>query len=370
LACLVVGQLRAEQAVAPSKETQAVVSQLGLQESAKPLRELLPNWKQPKKVMVHVGNNPARLAWMQKVAPGVEIIAVKDRDEALAKLEGVEGLIGSVRWCTTDLLDAGKSLRWVHTNAAGVNECDLKTMQDRKIVLTNMQRVFAPEIADHVIALTLALTRGLDGTLAAQRQGKWTRGTVPSKRLWALEGRTMLVVGLGGIGTEVARRAHGMGMRVIATRNSSREGPEFVEYVGLADELSKLIAEADVVVNATPLTPQTTGLFDAKMFARMQPHAYFISVGRGPSAVTSDLIVALKEGTIGGAGLDVTDPEPLPDGHPLFSAPNVIITPHMSASGQGAGPGGDRPWLVMQEQLRRFIAGDKIYSVVDLTQGY
>jgi phosphoglycerate dehydrogenase-like enzyme len=370
-ALLAAGAAAQTPAPKPQKTDGEVAAGLGLEESAKPIRETSPNWRQPKKVMVHVGNNPARLEFMREAVPaGVEIIAVKDKDEALKKIADADALIASVRWCTTDLLAAGKKLRWVHTNAAGVNECDLAEMRKRNIVLTNQQRTFGPEISDHVIALTLALTRGLDGALLYQRQAKWQRGAVPATRLWGLEGRTMLVVGLGGIGTQVAEKAHGLGMRVIATRGSSREGPSYVEYVGLADELPKLIGQADVVVNATPLTPQTTGLFNKAMFERMQKHALFITVGRGPSTVTDDLLEALKNGTIGGAGLDVTDPEPLPDGHPLWSAPNIIITPHMSAGGAGAGPGGDRPWQVMREQLRRFVAGDKLYSVVDLTRGY
>jgi phosphoglycerate dehydrogenase-like enzyme len=354
-------------------EDAKVIAELRLTESERPLREMREGWEPPMKVMVHVRDDQSRLAWMEKARPpgsDITMIAVADKEEALAKLDGVDGLIGSVRWCTRDLLQAGEALRWVHTNAAGVNECDMETMRARNIILTNQQRTFAPEISDHVIGLLLGLTRGLDGNLKAQFQGKWQRGNVSRERLWRLEDRTMLVVGLGGIGTEVARKAHALGMRVIATRNSSREGPDFVDYVGLSHELSDLIGDADVVVNATPLTPETTGLFDAEMFARMQPHAYFISVGRGPTTVTEDLIAALENGVIGGAGLDVTDPEPLPDNHPLMFAPNIIITPHMSASGVEAGPSGDRPWRVMREQLRRFIAGDKMLSVVDLEQGY
>jgi phosphoglycerate dehydrogenase-like enzyme len=174
-------------------------------------------------------------------------------------------------------------------------------------------------------------------------------------------------VGLGGIGTEVARRAHALGMTVIATRNSSREGPDFVSRVGLADELPAMIGEADVVVSALPLVPATTNLFDAKMFARMKKSAFFINVGRGGSVVTNDLAAALNSGTIAGAGLDVTEPEPLPKDHPLWKAKNIIITPHMSAQsdlGQGARE------MLLREQVRRFGAGDKLLSVVDFRKGY
>jgi phosphoglycerate dehydrogenase-like enzyme len=352
------------------QDAQAIARELGLRESERPMREMLKNWRRPKKIMVHVAANPSRLQFMQAQASGVEIVPVVEKSEALAKIGDVDALIASVGWCTKDLIAAGKQLRWVHTNAAGVNECALEEMKKRGIILTNQQRVFGPEISDHVIGLLLALTRGLDGTMRVQREARFQRGSVPMKRLWGLEGRTILIVGLGGVGTDVARKAHGMGMRVIATRASSREGPDFVEYVGLPDELPKLIGQADVVVNSSPLTDQTRGLFNTAMFQRMQKHAYYISVGRGPTTVTDDLLAALRNGTIGGAGLDVTDPEPLPNGHPLWSAPNCIITPHMSAAGDNAGPAGDRPWLMMREQMRRYIAGEKLYSIVDLTRGY
>jgi phosphoglycerate dehydrogenase-like enzyme len=182
-----------------------------------------------------------------------------------------------------------------------------------------------------------------------------------------LDGRTMLVVGLGGIGSQVARKAHGLGMRVIATRGSRREGPDYVEYVGLADEVNVLAARADVVVNTVPLTDATLGMFDAEFFAAMKPSAYFISVGRGKSTVTDDLVAALQNGEIAGAGLDVTDPEPLPEGHVLWTMPRVLITPH---TGGRSDRSRDRLFLLVQENLRRYVAGEPLISVVDIARGY
>jgi phosphoglycerate dehydrogenase-like enzyme len=182
-----------------------------------------------------------------------------------------------------------------------------------------------------------------------------------------VRGKTMLVVGLGGIGSEVARLAHAAGMRVIATRASARTGPDYVSYVGLPDELLKLASEADVVVNTAPLTPQTTGVFDAEFFAKMKPTAYFINVGRGKSVVTSALVDALSSGAIAGAGLDVTDPEPLPAEHPLWRAPNLIVTPHV-ANDSDLGFGAQAE--VIKENTRRYIAGERMLSVVDVARGY
>jgi phosphoglycerate dehydrogenase-like enzyme len=140
-----------------------------------------------------------------------------------------------------------------------------------------------------------------------------------------------------------------------------------VEYVGLADEYRTLAADADVVVNATPLTPDTRGMFDAGFFAAMKDTAYFINIGRGESVVTADLTAALQAGEIAGAGLDVTDPEPLPPGHPLWSMRNVIITPHIATSSDLRS---ERTITLVAENLRRYLRGDPMLSVVDLERGY
>jgi phosphoglycerate dehydrogenase-like enzyme len=183
----------------------------------------------------------------------------------------------------------------------------------------------------------------------------------------SLEGKTVLVVGLGGIGTEVAKRAHALGMRVIATRASGREGPPFVSYVGLSNELLTLAGQADFIVNTVPLTTATTGLFDAKFFAAARPGSYFFNVGRGRSVVQGDLVAALRSGRIAGAGLDVTDPEPLPPTDPLWKLPNVIITPHVSAESD---LGSTARFAIVAENLRRYVAGEKMLNVVDLQKGY
>jgi phosphoglycerate dehydrogenase-like enzyme len=135
----------------------------------------------------------------------------------------------------------------------------------------------------------------------------------------------------------------------------------------LSDELPTLIGQADVVVSALPLIPSTTNLFDAKMFARMKKTAYFINVGRGGSVVTDDLVKALNDGIIAGASVDVSEPEPLPPDHPLWKARHVIITPHVSGQSE---LGVHSREVVMREQVRRFAAGDKLLSVVDLKKGY
>jgi phosphoglycerate dehydrogenase-like enzyme len=182
-----------------------------------------------------------------------------------------------------------------------------------------------------------------------------------------LEGKTLLVSGLGGIGTEVARRGAGLGMNVIATREGGSGKPDFVSYIGQPAELLSLARTADVVVSALPLTPKTTGLYDAKFFAVLKPSALFINIARGGSVVTADLAAALSSGRLAGAGLDVVDPEPLPPDNPLWKAPRVLLTPHISSRSDLPG---DARWIIATENLRRYVAGDRMLSVVDLQRGY
>ena len=340
-----------------------LVSRLGLRESSVASRDL-PGWRGVERV---VARYPAeRIAELQTVAPGVEVVAVEDEAQALAAVDGAQALLG---FCTPKLLEKGGSLHWIQVYSSGVERCVvLPGMQTGDKLLSNGQRIGSPALAEHAIAMMMALARGLDRYYVNQLEGDWQRRVdLGQGEFLELEGRTVLVVGLGGIGTQVARRAHGLGMRVIATRGSRREGPDFVDYVGLGDETLDLARQADVVINAAPLTDRTRGMFDAAFFKAMKPTAYFISVGRGQSTVTEDLVAALEAGELAGAGLDVTDPEPLPAGHPLWRTPRVIITPHTAGRSDRSR---ERLFLLVQENLRRYVAGEPLYSVVDIERGY
>lgn len=343
----------------------ASLAGLGLREFPRAARDM-PGWKKPQKVVVRSVFGEDAAAQLQQAFPDVEIVSVKSVDEAVAAIRGAQVLVG---YCDQTIFDAADELHWVQVYFAGVENCvTTPGMKSGELLLSNGQRLGSPTLADHAIALMMSLTRGLPAAYASQAREAWEPnwGAAPPA-FGEVAGRTMLVVGLGGIGTQVAKRAHGLGMRVVATRNSRRAGPDYVAYVGLADELLKLAAEADVVVNAAPLTDSTRGLFDAEFFAAMKPSAYFISVGRGESTVTADLIEALETGQIAGAGLDVTDPEPLPDKHPLWSAPNIIITPHVAGRSREALR---RIGDLVGENLRRYVSGEPLLSVVDIERGY
>lgn len=348
-----------------------IIESLGLRSADTPVSKV-PGWA-PRKVVVGMfGAYPEikahYLRALERAAGNVEIViaergSFKFNAESLADVDGVIGM------CTPPLLQqASDKLRWIHNYSVGMDLCKGATeAQLEHITFTNNKRLSGPPIAEHTIAMLLALTRQIPASVAAQQENQWGRLSGADYSFGELSGKTLLVVGLGGIGTEVARRAHGLGMRVIATRNSSRSGPDFVEYVGLSDELFKLAGQADVVVNALPLTAATTGVFDKAFFEAVKPGAIFLSVGRGKSTVTADLITALESGQLWGAGLDVTDPEPLPADSPLWGMDNVLITPHVAAASRDSIR---RSMVIAAENLRRYVAGEPMLNVVDLRSGY
>jgi phosphoglycerate dehydrogenase-like enzyme len=351
---------------AADSATVKLIETLGLIEGDKPLRET-PGWKRPKKVVIlsMLPMSPEVVESYRAVAPGVKVFEAQGSAAALPLIRDADVLIGS---CDPGVIAAGKNLRWIHSFAAGVEDCaNIPAIRERGIVLTNTQRVLGPVMAEHTIGLMLALSRQFETWIQNQKTGVWRGADYRPDAMQVIAGKTLLVSGLGGIGTEIARRAHALGMNVIATRASGRDKPEFVSYVGGPDELLALLKQADIVVNATPLTDKTRGLFNARMFAAMKPNAYFINVGRGGSVVTDDLVDALNKGVIAGAGLDVTDPEPLPPEHPLWHAPNIIITPHVSSHVRtGFGP----TFTLGRENLRRYASGEKMLSIVDTSRGY
>jgi D-2-hydroxyacid dehydrogenase (NADP+) len=352
------------QAGEPNPDAVAMIGELGLKEYPLPSRQL-PRWQVPKKVVIRTLNVEQAEAFA-KAMPGINVVGVQTPEQAMLEIEDADVLLG---YCSEALLKEASQLRWLQVYSAGVEQCVASPrVRSGQILMTNGQSIGSPALAEHAVGMMFMLMRGMDLYYSNQLKGQWQSGVGNSENTFLeLTGRTVLVVGLGGIGTQVAKRAHALGMRVIATRGSRREGPDYVEYVGLADEALTLATRADVVINTVPLTERTRGMFNADFFSRMKKTAYYISVGRGGTTVTEDLVTALEQGTIAGAGLDVTDPEPLPAGHPLWSAPRVIITPHNAGRSDRSL---ERLWLLLEENLRRYVAGDALLSVVDPVRGY
>jgi phosphoglycerate dehydrogenase-like enzyme len=357
---------------ADTESVAAVITRLRVQDAPQPVRAR-KQWRVPKKVVLLEFYNPTGWAGRQEkfaaVAPQTQVVVAKDLPSALSATVDADVIVGfNSEICNPKILDNAKQLRWISSLAAGVELCmAVPSVRSRDLLVTNMRGVDSAAIGEHAVALTMALAHGLDTFAVDTSKGVWNGAHGVGTPMQVLEGKTMLVVGLGGIGTEVAKRAYGLGMKVVATRDNDRNKPDFVSYVGLANEMQTLAKSADVIVNCVPLTPQTTGMYNAAFFANLKPTAFFINVARGASAVTDDLTSALNEHRLAGAGLDVVDPEPLPRDNPLWRAPHVIITPHISSRSDLPG---EARWTLAVENLRRYVNGEKMLSVVDLSKGY
>ncbi len=321
---------------------------------------------QPKLKFLAASLTPADAAAFKQVAPNVEIVVAKAREEALVLAPEIHGCAGS--FVTPEFLKAAKNLRWVQQFSAGVEQVTFipELQNSDRVVLTNMRAMFAPPIADHVMGMLLSLTRSLPHYEDLMKEGKWGKGEQAPYQ-GELQGKTMLVVGLGGNGIESAKRAHAFGMKVIATDPKDMAVPHYVSRLEKPDKLDAMLAAADVVVLAAPLTPDTTALFDTDRFARMKEGAIFINIARGKMVDTVALVAALQSKRLQGAGLDVADPEPLPADHALWKLGNVIVTPHVS----GQSPGTKlRTRALFVENMKRFAAGEPLLNVVDKKAGY
>lgn len=303
---------------------------------------------------------------LQRMHPNLTILIGLSEEEAIARADEIHGV--DWRYCNSEFLAAAPNLRWVQAASAGV-ERYLRIPELREndeIVFTNMQGVHGPTIADHVMAMLLHMTRDLGFYADPANRGTWNRAGSGSDRI-ALEDRTMFVVGLGGIGREVARRAKGFGMNVVATRRSDTAPPPFVDEQGKSADLHRFLKASDVVVLCVPLTEETEGMIGAEELEMMPQGSYIINIARGKVIDTDALVDALRSGHLAGAGLDVTDPEPLAAGHPLWSMSNVIITPHVAGRSELTG---ERRVMLLQENLKRFASGKPLLNVVDKDAGY
>jgi phosphoglycerate dehydrogenase-like enzyme len=280
-------------------------------------------------------------------------------------LRDADALIG---WeLPAHLLAAATRLRWMHAAGAGVERYELAQLAARGVMLTNASGVSAPNMAEHVLGMMIALTRRFPRLMAAQIKREW-RDEATHREVGELQGQTVLIVGIGEIGCAVAQRAAAFGMHINGLRRRADASPPagFERVFGIAD-LHAALADADHVVVTLPNTAHSRGLFDAAAFAAMKPGASIYNVGRGPVIDTAALIAALESGHLGGAGLDVTDPEPLPTDSPLWDMENVLITAHTS----GATP---RYWErqadLIADNIRRIQRGDAPRNLVDLEAGY
>lgn len=299
----------------------------------------------------------------QEAAPlGTRFLYTSPAQVTDAQLKGADILIGNV---PPARLAAAKNLKWMQLNSAGTDGYTTPGVLPEECVLTNATGAYGLALAEHLLAMLLCQIKKLPMYLKDQEAHIWgDNGNVIS-----IYGSTTLVVGLGDIGSEFAMRMHALGSRVIAIRRNKTEKPAYVDALYQMDALKDLLPQADFVATMLPGTPQTYHIFDADAFARMKPGAIFLNIGRGNAADSEALTAALNSGHLGGACLDVTEPEPLPMDHPLWNAKNVMITPHIS--GMYHLPETLRRIVgIATENMKAYYAHTTMRSVVDFETGY
>ncbi len=258
-------------------------------------------------------------------------------------------------------LPKAQKLKWIHSLSAGVDELLCPALVDSDIILTNSRGIHGIPMAEHVLAMMLSFTRSLRETFANQGKRLWHAASYEE-----IYDKTLAIVGLGSVGREIAKRAKNMGMRVLASKRTLTQ-ELFIDKLYTPDQLPHMLSLSDFVVVSVPLTGETQSLFNAKTFAMMKQSAYFINVSRGAVVDEAALLAALQNGTIRGAALDVFCQEPLPAESPLYGAPNLIITPHISSIS---------PYYMMRalklftENLNKFYYKSEMLNIVDKKTGY
>src|SRR6266478_2824133 len=276
---------------------------------------LLP--AQQKKILV-TGMGTAWIAEMQAAAPSAKFVAPQPAD-MLAQVADADAILGTI---SPELFRAAKRLKWVHIYSAGVETYRIPEFISSNVMLTNGKIIQGPEIADHAFALLLSLTRNMTRAIPNMKKEEFRKADYQPIEL---RGKTAVIIGVGGIGTQIAQRAHAFGMTVIGVDPKDIPLNEKVSRMVVPDRLDSVLPLADVVFISAPHTPQSEGMIGPKQFELMKKNAYFIVVSRGKLYDTPALVKALDSQRLSGAGLDVTNPEPLPPGHALWKFPHVVI---------------------------------------------
>ena len=304
-----------------------------------------------------------------RLVPNLEIVRADGEEELLAASADADIAVmmgmGWLRGGFAAYLAHAKKLRWFHCSSAGVDPLLCPEFIASDVVMTCAKGApIGPLLAEHAFALMLSLTRGI---AACARLCRWYGRADGARSAYELGGKTLGLVGFGGAGQALAKRARAFEMEVIAVRRRPEaSGDRGIEQWGM-ERFGEMLNRADIVVVTVPHTTETEGLFGPAEFAQMQNHALLITIGRGQTVQTDALVAALNNGKIGGAGIDVVEPEPLPDDHPLWQCPNTVITPHMAGN---APERAARNEELVLENLSRFAKGQPLLSAVDKTLGY
>ena len=304
---------------------------------------------------------PRHVEQIKKILPDVEVVRVDNEDDLIAKAADCDVFMTPGILTPDKFFGLAKNLKWVQCSLAGVDKL-VVSLKGKGVTLTSMKGIHGKPMSEHTLGMIIAFARGFHILRDQQNQKIWKRYSDPDEIL----NKTVGMVGLGSIGREVARKCKLMGMRVIATKRSIVED-ELVDKFYPVDKMNEMLGESDYVVVITPSTPETRHLIGEAQLRAMKPSGVLINIARGDIVDTNALIKALKEGWIKGAGLDVTDPEPLPAANELWGMPNVIISPHMAAVSPLYM---DRATEVFCDNLTRYTQGKELLFLVDWNRGY
>lgn len=307
------------------------------------------------KLLIYPALDKNEVEEIASISDQVEILNINSEEEALQEIEAIDAIYGTI---TPALLERASKLNWIQAPSIGLENHMFPTLIESDIEITNMAGIFSDVIADHTLAYILMFTRGFHIYIRKQLARNWEPG-VP---VIHLANQTLGIIGLGGIGMEIASRGSACGMRVIATDAKQREKPNFVNELWKIDKLNDLLEESDFIVSCVPHSPETVKLIGEEQFQRMKTTAYFINISRGIVVDLAALTRALETRAIAGAGLDVFETEPLPSDHPLWEMENVIITPHIAGTSAYIQ---QRRVATLKENLRRYISGETLQNVVD-----
>jgi phosphoglycerate dehydrogenase-like enzyme len=304
---------------------------------------------------------------LQQEFPQVSVVNLPDYESVGEEIVDAE-IIVSWSICPGQIASA-KKLRWIHSPAAGVHQLISPELVNSDIILTNAREVHGPVVAEHVIALIFALAKKISGSVRLQEKHVWGQQILWDEppRVREVAGATLGIVGLGSIGRAVVKSAKALGMRVIAVREHPEKGSQGADAVFGAAQIDEVFRQADYIVLAAPVTPNTTAIANAERLALMKPDACLINVGRGQLVDEPALAFALREKKIGGAALDVFPIEPLAADSPLWDVPNLLITPHTAALTDKLW---ERHYALFSKNLRRYLGGQPLLAVVDKQRGY
>jgi phosphoglycerate dehydrogenase-like enzyme len=293
--------------------------------------------------------------------PGITVLTPQTRDETVQALEVAEAAFGTL---PAELVRHARRLRWLQApQAAPPAGFYTPELIAHPAQVTNMRGTYTEQVATHAVTLMLALARGLPGYAAQQSRHEWQQNLEPAHYLDLSEATTLLV-GLGPVGTEIARLLRAFGGTILATDARVASAPPWVDELHPADAIDELLPRADAVILTVPHTPKTGHLFAGRRFSLMT-RARLVNVGRGPVIDLDDLVTAIHDGNVASAALDVFEIEPLPADHVLWDMPEVIITPHIASAAHGKDPLRPQRYAVLLDNARRFAAGEYLRNLVD-----